>query len=336
MTTQKDAVRWLVLQDQRDLPASEARAFAEWLQQPGHEAAYREAQKSWNVFQGMADDPELNLLRQAALAAGPARAPWQWQRHALAAAVLGVLVTTVALLWVREPLHKAATPDDASLATSAGVPYYVTAIGERLEITLPDGSSVSLNTDTSLDIEFSAQQRLVHLRGGQAVFHVAKDASRPFFVRAGNRQVRATGTVFDVYLAPDRLRVLLAEGKVAIASLDESEHAKASRELWLDPGQALVVRAGAPDEVQRVDVSRALRWREGFVEFDDDSLGEAVAEMNRYTSNPVTIRDERALTLRISGLFRTDRMDQFLRVIEELLPVEVRYRTGGRAEIVGL
>lgn len=333
MTTEKDAAHWLVLQDQRELTASEARDFAEWLQQPGNEQGYRNAQRSWNVFQGV-DDPELEMMRQAALACAPGRS-WQWQRPALAAAVLGVLATTAAMLWMRED-SKPLTTSPAITQAEKSQPDYLTTTGERLEITLPDGSSVSLNTDSALDVEFSREQRLVRLRRGQAVFAVAKDPARPFLVRAAERQVRATGTVFDVYLAPDHLRVLLAEGQVVISSVGAPEQRDSRAEHWLGPGQALIVKAGAADEIRSVDVSRALRWREGFVEFDDQSLGEAVAEMNRYTTNPVTILDERAVGLRISGLFRTDRMDQFLRVVQDLLPVEVRYRAGGRAEIAGL
>ncbi|MBX5462494.1 MAG: FecR domain-containing protein [Steroidobacteraceae bacterium] len=331
MTIREEAVRWRVLRDQRKLTAAEARAFSEWLQDPRHAAAYEEAARSWALIRPDAGNARLERLRAEALALAPAP-PRSWYRPALAAAAVGVLAVGAALIW-----YRASTPAvRAPVVASAGLTTmrdYVTAKGERLEITLPDGSNVSLNTDTALDVEFSEGQRLVRLRRGQAIFSVAKDSARPFLVQAGDRQVRATGTLFDVYLAQDRLQVVLAEGEVIVTRLHSGE--RAARPVRLSPGQALVARPGAADEVQTRDARRALRWRDGFVEFNDTSLAEAVAEMNRYSDRPVVLRDARTGALRISGVFRTDEPEQFLNVIQEVLPVRVHTSPDGQAEIAG-
>lgn len=330
MTIRDEAVRWRVLRDQRKLTAAEARAFSEWLQDPRHAAAYEEAARSWALIRPGAGNARLERLREEALALAPA--PSRSWRPALAAAAVGVLVAGAALVWHRASMHAVRAPVIASSGLTT-MRDYVTAKGERLEITLPDGSNVSLNTDTALDVEFSEGQRLVRLRRGQAIFSVAKDSARPFLVQAGDRQVRATGTLFDVYLAQDRLQVVLAEGEVVVTRLHPGE--RTAPPVRLSPGQALVARGGAADEVQTRDARRALRWRDGFVEFDDTSLAEAVAEMNRYSERPVVLRDARTGALRISGVFRTDEPEQFLNVIQEVLPVRVHTSPDGQAEIAG-
>lgn len=332
MTIRDDAVRWRVLRDQRELTTAEAQAFSEWLQDPQHAAAYDEASRAWAIIRPDAGNARLERLREEALALSPPGSR-SWQHPALAAAVAGVLIAGTVWLWSRASTHAVRAPTIASSGITT-MRDYVTARGERLEITLPDGSNVSLNTDTALDVEFSEGQRLVRLRRGQAAFSVAHDSTRPFVVQAGDRQVRATGTLFDVYLAQNRLQVVLAEGEVIVTRLQAGE--RAARPVRLSPGQALVARPGAADEVQTRDARRALRWRDGFVEFNDTSLAEAVAEMNRYSEVPVTLRDERTGALRISGVFRTDQPDQFLTVIQEVLPVRVHTSPDGRAEISGL
>src|SRR5690606_15701139 len=93
---------------------------------------------------------------------------------------------------------------------------YSTGIGQRSTVTLQDGSIVELNAQTRIKVAFGAERRSVQLLDGQAIFRVAKDASRPFVVHAGDREIIALGTAFDVRLDPSAMRVTLLEGKVAV------------------------------------------------------------------------------------------------------------------------
>lgn len=363
MSPKDEAAGWLVLQGQRELTASESQAFEEWLRHPQNAAAWSEAQRSWNVFQvsrGVAEqEPQLEALRQAALATrplqgrdqpasesgqAPEKAAEPWLRSSLrsslwpsrllpfSAAAALVLAIGAALLWQTGSDGSLQT-QTASTAAGQAVASYSTQIGERRQFSLPDGTRLSLNTRTEVEVRFTPAQRAVQLRNGQATFEVAKDASRPFLVEAGDRTVRAVGTVFDVYLAPQKLRVTLTEGKVTVGSLGAATNSE--KPLSLAPGEQLVAVAGT-DVVQKVDVTRALLWHDGMVEFNNETLGDAVAEMNRYSPLPVHIRDEKTRSLRFSGLFHTDRMEQFLQVVQELLPVKVGRDAGGQTEITGL
>src|SRR5258708_24248903 len=88
-------------------------------------------------------------------------------------------------------------------------PYYATAIGERKPVTLTDGSKVLLNTDSRIQIDYSAEQRIVRLLQGEAFFEVAHNRARPFLVYAGANVVRAVGTAFSVHVQKSRVAVVV-------------------------------------------------------------------------------------------------------------------------------
>ena len=103
----------------------------------------------------------------------------------------------------------------------AGIAYgtrgqvYETRRGEMRVVTLADGSTVSLNTKSRMKVIYSAERRLIRLDEGEALFDVAKDALRPFVVRAGDTDVAAIGTSFVVQrLTGAAVEVLFKSGIV--------------------------------------------------------------------------------------------------------------------------
>ena len=100
----------------------------------------------------------------------------------------------------------------------SGNGIYETRIGEQNSITLVDGSVIQLNTDSHIQVNYEKNQRSIVLMAGEAHFEVAKDPSRPFVVKAGDGMVRAVGTAFTVRINPEALKVIVTEGKVALAA----------------------------------------------------------------------------------------------------------------------
>src|SRR5262249_35132874 len=145
-----------------------------------------------------------------------------------------------------------------------------TGVGQTTTVTLPDGSVVTLDTDTVLSARETGRQRLVELKKGQAFFRVAKDHARPFIVSAAGKTVTATGTAFEVRLDPHRFQVTLVEGKVAV---------EAPRgQFWR--GQSADMLAGwrltAEDDrrwkLSQVDVGKETSWMSGRLTFFNDPL----------------------------------------------------------------
>jgi transmembrane sensor len=212
---------------------------------------------------------------------------------------------------------------------------HTTAGNERSTITLSDGSIVTLNRDTTLEVAFTPSQRRVRITRGQAFFEVAKNPNRPFVVAVADRTVTAVGTEFDVRLDPDRIEVILVEGKVAIDHTNPSilERLKIRKaRLELRPGEELVAALGEPVAITDIDARRSTSWRQGWVTFENESVIDVVKEFNRYSDRQIDVPDDAVRNLRLSGVFRVGQPDRFVATVQELLPVKAV--PGGHGEIL--
>jgi transmembrane sensor len=208
---------------------------------------------------------------------------------------------------------------------------YATAIGEQRSLELEDGSTVALNSRSKIRVRYSAGVRNVDLVEGQALFHVAKDAARPFIVRSGATSVRAVGTEFDVYQRHDGTVVTVVEGRVAVLvdhPVDVSDSIPAPESnpaaggpsvpanlpfpgkesagvgnIFVSAGEQLTV---TPRQVQRAthpNVAGATAWTERQLVFESASLSEVAEEFNRYNERQLIIQDHSLETFHISGVF---------------------------------
>ena len=219
---------------------------------------------------------------------------------------------------------------------------YDTGIGEQRLVVLQDGTRMSLNTSTRVKVELGQTQRRVSVEGGEAFFEVAKDAGRPFVVRAAGAEVTATGTAFVVRVAPGvdagrkTLAVTLVEGRVVVRGADDSVTAQhAGPPLQMSPGERLRVPgsarsgAGGAARVDRPRMDQVLAWKRGEAIFDNTALLDALAEMNRYSAVPVVVADPQALGgLRVSGLFKTGDNAGFAHALAALHGLAVREGPG--------
>ncbi len=217
----------------------------------------------------------------------------------------------------------------------AGDALYRTAVGERLAITLDDGSVLTLNTNSRAVVRYDDTRRNVALLQGQALFEVARDPAHPFVVTAGQHRVTALGTAFDVRLDPERFEVTLLEGKIEVsdnaAAVTEDVIAPAPdtprdepAATVLAPGQQLVATASAMAPVVRhTDAQRAVSWRNGQLIFEDDPLAGALAELNRYGRRQVVLRDAGLGEMRVSGVFSTSNPSVFVNMLTLHFPIGI-------------
>lgn len=204
---------------------------------------------------------------------------------------------------------------------------YDTGVGEYRQVVLADGSRVRLNTSTRLQATQSPRRREIALQGGEAMFEVAPDPERPFVVVAGDRQVRAVGTVFTVRLLPTAaypLSVTLIEGAVEVGSQSSAQSAPLL--VTLQPGQRLRQQLGSSaPQIDRPPPAVATAWTRQEVLLEDLTLPEAVLEVNRYSRRPVVLDADPALAaLRVGGLYRAGDVEGFARAVGRLHGLEVR------------
>ena len=329
MSPSEAAAYWYVRQDGRDLSAEEQADFAHWIgQSPTHARHFAQMAAVDDLTVGHETSPDLAILRQEVLAAAPARRRGWWKAGA-AGLVAASAAAVLLLVQSPDPAPSSLAPAAAPASGAVAPVDFTTRKGEVRTVRLTDGSMITLNTDSRLQVLFTAGRRDVRLIRGQALFAAAHDARRPFVVEAADRSITAIGTLFEVRLDPGRMEVTLAEGKIAVAGRGPDQ----AERTVLSPGQELIAETGATPRIAMVDVGSKLRWRDGFVEFADAPLGEAVAEINRYGDRPVVIADEGLATQRISGVFRTGDPARFVAIVGELLPIEARPRPD-RIELV--
>lgn len=331
-----EARSWLVQLDGARPSRRELREFRQWLNRsPSHRQAFQEAAQAWNDLDGLSRI----LDRLPATAAEEKSTLTDWLSNLLqsgtAAAVLALLIVLGITVLARQ--HPAGHNNDGWLTTG-----YVTAIGETRTVSLPDGSRISLNTDTRLNVAYTPSARIIHLARGEAWFEVAHNRDRPFIVYAARYAVEAVGTAFSVRIAEKNVDLTVTSGRIEIATLDKTvppeaiPDARAIRKtafrVPLAEGQHMILdnRLGVKkDDIELVQdvrpeqIEKSLSWRNGLLIFDNDRLEDVVAEINRYTPMKIIISEADLRDMRFGGYFRADDVNSILATLEEGFDIRV-------------
>ncbi len=323
-----EAAIWTWRADAGTLSGAERSELEAWLRDDSrHRRAFEELGRTWTALDSLSDHKR-DDERAAALARPqrkrflavlrPARGPTRyWEAAAAAVLILGL----GAAIWI---------------AHRPGLQVMSTAVGQQRYVTLADGSHLTLNTNTLLAVKLTAQRRDVYLRRGEAHFDVVHDASRPFFVHAGEAVIRDVGTQFEVRLESDQnIDVLVDQGEVEVRGLAATagpaapgSGAGGGNADWvraLSAGEQLLITGPhlALTFVSPRQIADDLAWREGAVVFEGEPLSQALAEVGRYTRARIVLAGPEVASLRISGRFRTDDVPGFFRALQEALPVRV-------------
>ena len=309
-------------------------AFEAWKRQaPEHAEAYQRVQRGNAFIDRHVAEPELRRLAEETMErTAPPLHRRRWAQVAAMAACLALAAGIAAIMAPRS------SPADEPATIVVQVEAYETEVGERSTIDLSDGSTVTLNTNSRLEVRYSASERNVALIRGQGYFDVARDVDRPFSVDAGRKRVVALGTAFDVRIDEDNdVEVTLVEGRVSVDDIVraasgqpiETENPEPSpTALELTPGQRLVARADVAPEVMDTNASEATSWREGRLIFRDRPIGDVIDEMNRYSAQKLKLSDDPRLhEMTVSGVFNTGRASTFVDALVRMHPLEAE-RTG--------
>uniref|UniRef100_UPI0035A04991 FecR family protein n=1 Tax=Achromobacter insuavis TaxID=1287735 RepID=UPI0035A04991 len=197
-----------------------------------------------------------------------------------------------------------------------------TATGEQRRMQLADGTRLLLNTATAVDIQYTAEQRVIWLRAGEILLTTSKDPApvhRPFIVRTAQGSVQALGTRFMVRDERDGIRVAVFEGAVAIRP------AASDAQRVLRAGQQTVFDAQRIEPESAVDTA-LVSWEDGMLAARNWRLADLVAELARYRRGFLRC-DPAVAELRVSGAFPLNDIDAGLRLLEKTLPVRIQRMT---------
>ncbi len=323
------AAEWLARLQSDEGGMALNRRFRQWLRQsPDNVAAFRECQSLWEEVGDASSDPDILAMRNDALTAAQPVSSGGWGKITAIAASFFALAISVAVLLVVTRDNAAApagAPVERVAEAGSAASVYRTAVGQRSTISLPDGSSAELNTDSLMQVNYSKDRRELVLLKGEAFFDVRKDPSRPFIVMANDKLVKAVGTAFSVRMEGDAVRVTLVEGVVDVAQRRQDGLLGGTSEVPLQTlvaGEQLLLDKGSSTSKDAIDTTVATSWRHGRLVFDNAPLSQVALEVNRYSARKVVLGDESLADLRISGSFRAGSADGFAQNLEAAFPVE--------------
>ena len=302
------AAHWCMRLHAVDCTDAERQAFKEWHDaDPLHAFEYEAMLQIWAV----AD--HLPRVEPAPAAPAPRRRS-RWSRLAVAAAVFVVGLPIAAytgwnLGWIANSYQR--------FEAGASVRHVI----------LGDGSEVELNLGSELVFANYKNERRVTLEKGEAFFDVSHDKQHPFVVRAGQGQVRVTGTRFNVWMYQDQVRVTLLEGSVRVTS----NQALSRDGLPLSPGMQASYKAGdhQPQVSEIAPNDSSLAWRNGKLVLDNLALSDALPLINRYLDRPVMLADNSTGGLRIGGVYNINEVQNLVPSLPKVLPVYLTQNKDG-------
>lgn len=342
-----EALAWFARLD-RERGAEQNAEFQAWLAgHPSRQAAFARWQADWQRLDQLPAAGVAQLRRQLAAEQAQAdrkptpaptgRRAWLqgWSALVPQAAVAAVVVLMAgggSYLawdhWQQQPVF---------------VQNFSTERGQQLDVQLPDGSRLRLDTATRLEVALYRQRREVRLPEGQAVFQVQGDATRPFDVLAGAVKVTVVGTRFSMrhtasVPGDNGVRVAVEEGRVRVAAAGGAVNPPGqtgAATVVLTAGQQVSAdAAGRMAPVGPVATAGVAPWRDGRITFDDVPLAQALAEFERYGQTGLVVRDAAVGALRMTGTFDPRRLDNFRQALPKVLPVRLQGEAP-HTEIVG-
>lgn len=295
-----EAAEWFIRLRDDDLGARHRERNVRWLKQsPTHIAELLRVQQVYQVLRAAKlqdrppappGEPQSNvveLLPSQSPPTRPLQARVRFQTWKVAATLAGLAVSlllgfVVKVAWL-----------DRTLETN---------LGEWRIATLMDGTQVRIGPGSLLRVAFGDDHRSVRLVRGEAMFDVAKDHSRPFFVRSEMVGVLAVGTEFRVSRRGGEDIVAVTEGTVAVYSDGRraihgaiaqapANIADATGGVALTAGEQVSVSKSKPVAKQKVNVDYELAWADGWLTYEDKTIAEVASEFNRRNRVKIVVED---------------------------------------------
>jgi transmembrane sensor len=315
------AAEWFVRLQSTEVSLEETLAWQAWLHEsPGNALAFARIEE---VSQVLGDLPAPAAVSARVFARDrydasiplkewrPPRARhWPWA--ALAAAASIALFALTFGIW-RSP---------ATTST------FATAVGENRNINLSDGSTIALGADTRIEVALSPTARDIELTKGEALFMVAKDASRPFKVHAGDATVIAVGTAFNVERDSDRAIVSVTEGRVVVEPTTHflpvavlHEFRPKLRSVRLIAGQQTTAGSAGIEEPTKME-DPATGWQIGHLAFRLQPLRYVLEDVNRYAHKPIVLESEDMGALVITGTVERENIGGWVKSLERAFDLQ--------------
>lgn len=307
------AARWYVRMREAAPDSPERTTFEVWLlSDRRHQAAYQTIEATMDDFSSTARLKELsNALSQKVYFEQTAR---RKKISKLGSGLAVMLICTgLALFGRQQYVQWQAAPLYTQMQT--------TAIAQMAKQTLEDGTVVTANANTAMEIVFYRHQRLVKFSRGEAIFEVTKDPARPFVVETPQAKVTVLGTRFAVNQLSKKVRISVDHGRVQVAHADGSEQT-----LILRNGEvAEIEQAAAPHKVNR-NAADSFSFTSGRIVFDRADMFEVADTLSRYRNPTVKAVFAGEQTPKVNAVLKVSEVESFIQTLPQSVPVALQRR----------
>jgi transmembrane sensor len=301
---EEQAAEWLLRRHFSNWSGADQKELDAWLAaSPSNRVTY------WRLNAALTRTDRLKALRQP-MRQAPSGIQNPWPKRARAVAAVALIAVGAA-----GGFHYLTQSKDRVIST---------VIGEHKLVTLADGSSIELNTSSTVRIRQDRDRRAVTLVKGEAFFDVHHDAQHPFTVDAAGQRITDLGTKFVVRDLNDRVEVALLEGRAHVAPLGDTSK---SRQADLLPGDIATAtkRSLSIIKASSQTIAEKLSWRSGLLVFHNTALREVARQFNRYNNGKLIIEGA-AADLQVDGTFPADDPQTFTKIAGDLLHLRVERR----------
>jgi transmembrane sensor len=298
---QREALQWIVRLTSGTATAADAEALKCWrAQSDAHEAAFAEAARLRRTLQRAAAEFAAEYPSSTGGARFPEKRRLMTGRRALLGGAIAASGAAAAYLALRPPMGL--WPSVAELTAD-----YRTATGEQRQVTLADGASLAMNTQTSVAV---ASPREIRLIAGEAEISIGQASSKPLEVVAAGGRTIAGDATFNVRRYGSLVSVTCLEGGVEVR--------QRRRDADLRSNQQVSYGNGNLGEVVSVDPALVTAWRQGLLIFHNERLSQVIDEVNRYRPGRIILANGELGHRLVNGVFHLDRIDGVIDQIRKL------------------
>lgn len=323
-TLRETAIKWFMQVQKMDTEHPDRSRFEAWLMaDPAHQRAYAEVEGLW---QNLDSTPQVERLVSAL---GKKQRENSAKKLKSTLVALGFIVTAAAGIlgyhtWQAQPVMQ--------MVASASV-------GQIKSQVLEDGSKLTINANSDIEVTYYRHQRHVTLKRGEVIFEVARDESRPFVVDSGRAKITVLGTRFAVNRLQNLVRVSVDHGRVQVETQAQVETqnqieqqgsaGKAGSTIILTNGEVAEVSAQQPASQPPRRINRpatdAFGFEQGLISFNDTGLEEITETLSRYRTPVVSLQKLAGSDPHITAVIKAHNVEKFLKSLPDLAPVTVQY-----------
>lgn len=305
----KDAARWFIRMQDAPIDSPERTQFETWLMQSErHQVEYASIADAWNGIDSIDELKKLAAVKQANqfLKKNQHRKKIQSALSVLSVCFVfvlaGILGKQQYQQWLAKPTMQMASESSAS---------------QILTQPLEDGSEITLNVSSKIQVTYYHNRRHVALLQGEAIFNIAKDPNRPFIVETDTAKIKVLGTRFAVNKLSRLVRVSVDHGSVQVESKNPAST------IVLHNGQVAEIYHAQAPKLKDTSAADYFKFTTGNIVFNQADIFEIAEVLSRYGQLNVSAQGN--AQEKISAVIHTNNIETFLTTLPKIANVTVKH-----------